>query len=160
MFRRAPSPHHFGRCRTPPAGSTTRACKASTRRARFPQRPSVPIRLRSCRVHLKAHGAKVVVETDDSYTAEEDLAHDVMSVITVFKRSGASRQQEVENKRQRSATNSTASTGRHCRRSEQVSCSVRQCCRHRHGMGPSQRVDEKSLCARGRTLLINPPPVG
>ena len=73
---------------------------------------------------LKAHGAKVVVETDDSYTAEEDLAHDVMSVITVFgarlhgKRSGASRKQEVKNKRQRSATNGTASTG--CRQPQEA----------------------------------------
>ena len=66
---------------------------------------------------LKAHGAEIVVETDHSYTAEEDLAHDVMSVITVFgarlhgKRSGASRKQEGKNKRQRSTTNSAASTG-------------------------------------------------
>lgn len=66
---------------------------------------------------LKAHGATIVVETDHTHTAEEDLAHDVMSVITVFgarlhgKRSGASRKQEGKNKRQRSATNSATSTG-------------------------------------------------
>ena len=65
---------------------------------------------------LKADGATIVVETDHSYTAEEDLAHDVMSVITVFgarlhgKRSGASHKQETKNKRQRSATNTTTST--------------------------------------------------
>ena len=66
---------------------------------------------------LKAHGAKIVVETDHSYTAEEDLAHDVMSVITVFgarlhgKRSGASRKQESKNKRQCPSANGTTSAG-------------------------------------------------
>ena len=65
---------------------------------------------------LKEHGAKIVVETDHSYTAEEDLANDILSVITVFgarlhgKRSGASRKQEGKNKRQRSTTISTTPT--------------------------------------------------
>tara|TARA_B110001450_G_scaffold221044_1_gene216855 strand:+ start:617 stop:946 length:330 start_codon:yes stop_codon:yes gene_type:complete len=73
---------------------------------------------------LKAHGAKIVVETDHSYTAEEDLAHDVMSVITVFgarlhgKRSGASRKQESKNKRQRPAANGTTSAG--CGKTEEA----------------------------------------
>lgn len=77
---------------------------------------------------LKAHGAKIVVEADDSYTAEEDLAHDVMSVITVFgarlhgKRSGASRKQEIKNKRQRSTTDGTTSTG--CNQQAQEAATV------------------------------------
>ena len=67
---------------------------------------------------LKAHGAKVVVEADDAYTAEEDLAHDVMSVITVFgarlhgKRSGASRKQESKSKRRCSGSAGANTAGR------------------------------------------------
>jgi len=69
---------------------------------------------------LDAHGAKIVVETDTAYTAEEDLAHDVMSVITVFgarlhgKRSGASRKQE--SKKQRRPTPSVDTAAADCGR--------------------------------------------
>ena len=66
---------------------------------------------------LKAHGAKVVVEADSACTAEEDLAHDVMSVITVFgarlhgKRSGVFRKQESKSKRPRTAAVDAAPAG-------------------------------------------------